>query len=107
MSQVRPGWVVLKFGGTSVSSRSVWQKIAAIAADRLSEVSQVLIVHSALSKVTDQLEALLHALAERSVAAESGSTIASAPGVSTTVDEALARLHQRHWQLADELGVDP
>jgi diaminopimelate decarboxylase/aspartate kinase len=107
VSQVRSGWIVLKFGGTSVSSLSVWQKIAAIAADRLNEVSQVLIVHSALSKVTDQLDTLLQALSEIGVAAESGAAAASARGVATTVDEALARLHQRHWQLADELGVDP
>lgn len=66
VSEVRPGWIVLKFGGTSVSSLSVWEKIAAIAEERLRESFHVLIVHSALSKVTDQLESLLAVLSDGS-----------------------------------------
>lgn len=82
------GWIVLKFGGTSVSSLPVWQKIADIARARLQETQQVLIVHSAVSKVTDQLDALLQSVPSGEVA----------PG--------LEWLRDRHWQLARELGVD-
>lgn len=82
------GWIVLKFGGTSVSSPAVWQKIAQITQERLQEFEQVLIVHSALSGVTDQLDALL----QRVPAGE--------------VQSAMQALHDRHWQLAAELRVD-
>lgn len=88
MSMPQPGWIVLKFGGTSVSSLSVWQKIAQIARDRLSEAEQVLIVHSAVSKVTDQLESLLQNVPTGDVTAE------------------VQALRARHWQLAEELGLD-
>ena len=54
------GWVVLKFGGTSVSSPSNWASIAATARQRLDNGDRVLIVHSALSGVTDRLETLLN-----------------------------------------------
>jgi diaminopimelate decarboxylase/aspartate kinase len=100
VSEVRPGWIVLKFGGTSVSSLSVWEKIAAIAEERLRESFHVLIVHSALSKVTDQLESLLAVLSD----GERSETNAT-DGLS--VDALLTHLRQRHWQLAMELGVDP
>ena len=39
-------WVVLKFGGTSVSSRARWDNIGRISADRARE-SRVLVVVSA------------------------------------------------------------
>jgi diaminopimelate decarboxylase/aspartate kinase len=54
-------WIVLKFGGTSVSSLSNWRNIRSIARDRLAQGARVLIVHSALSGVTDRLEKLLSA----------------------------------------------
>ncbi|MBM4234371.1 MAG: bifunctional aspartate kinase/diaminopimelate decarboxylase, partial [Gammaproteobacteria bacterium] len=52
-------WIVLKFGGTSVSSESNWRSIAATARERLDRGARILIVHSALSGVTDRLEKLL------------------------------------------------
>lgn len=52
-------WVVLKFGGTSVSSVANWSNIADIVQARLAEGLQPLIVHSAISKMTDSLELLL------------------------------------------------
>jgi len=52
-------WVVLKFGGTSVSTPERWQTIASIAARRIDEGYRPLIVCSALSGVSNQLEELL------------------------------------------------
>ena len=49
-------WVVAKFGGTSVSTRSRWENIARIAAAHRARGQRVLIVVSALSGVTDLLK---------------------------------------------------
>jgi len=51
-------WVVLKFGGTSVSTRPRWDKIAAIAKGKRAQGKHVLIVVSALSGTTDKLKAI-------------------------------------------------
>ncbi|HET8942099.1 MAG TPA: aspartate kinase, partial [Rudaea sp.] len=51
-------WVVLKFGGTSVSTRARWDKIAAIAAAHRAQGRRVLIVVSALSGITDLLKTI-------------------------------------------------
>jgi diaminopimelate decarboxylase/aspartate kinase len=57
----RAAWVVLKFGGTSVSKRERWDNIASIAQRWLDCGKRVLIVVSALSGITDQLKALAEA----------------------------------------------
>ena len=80
-------WVVLKFGGTSVSSLANWTNIARVAAERCSGGARVLIVHSALSGITDRLERLLDA------------AIAQAP------EEELRHIEDRYRRLATELGV--
>jgi bifunctional diaminopimelate decarboxylase / aspartate kinase len=80
-------WIVLKFGGTSVSSKPNWDSIAAVTRKRLAEGAQVFIVHSAVSGITDRLEKLL-------AAALTGEHAA-----------ALAAIEARHMQLCDELGV--
>jgi hypothetical protein len=54
-------WVVLKFGGTSVSSAGNWRNIAAVLRDRMALHLRPVVVHSAMSGVTDRLEALLTA----------------------------------------------
>jgi diaminopimelate decarboxylase/aspartate kinase len=54
-------WVVLKFGGTSVSTRSRWDTIAALARAWQERGRRVLIVVSALSGITDQLKAICDA----------------------------------------------
>ncbi len=54
-------WIVLKFGGTSVSSLARWQKIAAIAGQRQGQGKRVIVVVSALSGITDKLKALTEA----------------------------------------------
>ena len=81
-------WVVLKFGGTSVSSEPNWRSIAATARDRLACGNRVLIVHSALSGVTDRLEKLL------------------ASALLGSHAESLQSLRERHLELARSLGVD-
>ncbi len=80
-------WVVVKFGGTSVSTLANWRNIAMIARRRLESGARVLIVHSAITKITDMLEKLL-------AAAQAGSP-----------DEALAAIEGRHRQLTTDLGV--
>jgi bifunctional diaminopimelate decarboxylase / aspartate kinase len=54
-------WVVLKFGGTSVSSAVNWHNIAGVVRDRIASGLNPVIVHSALSGITDRLESLLTA----------------------------------------------
>jgi hypothetical protein len=55
-SHTESHWVVLKFGGTSVSSVSNWKNIAAVIRERLAEGLHPVVVHSALSGITDRLE---------------------------------------------------
>ncbi len=54
-------WIVLKFGGTSVSSLPRWQKIATIAKQWQARGKRVVIVVSALSGITDKLKAITEA----------------------------------------------
>jgi diaminopimelate decarboxylase/aspartate kinase len=82
-------WIVLKFGGTSVSSLPNWTNIAQVAAQRLADGARVLIVHSAVAGITDHLERLLDA----------------AKGQAQ--EEELRAIEERHRRLAAELGVTP
>lgn len=53
-------WIVLKFGGTSVSKRSRWDTIGALMRRRAEEEgARVLVVVSALSGVTNALQAMI------------------------------------------------
>jgi diaminopimelate decarboxylase/aspartate kinase len=80
-------WIVLKFGGTSVSSLARWRKIAAIAQQWRERGKRVVIVVSALSGITDKLKAIAEA------------------------EDAAARQHvreeirARHQQMCEELGL--
>jgi bifunctional diaminopimelate decarboxylase / aspartate kinase len=80
-------WIVLKFGGTSVSNLPNWNNIATVAKRRAADGANVLIVHSAVSGITDRLEKLLNA----ALTGEHGA--------------ALEAIVARHRQLCDELGV--
>jgi len=82
-------WVVLKFGGTSVSSVANWQNIAHVLRARLDAGLRPVVVHSALAGVTDQLEALLTA------------------AMSGAQPLLLQQIEQRHRELAAQLGVEP
>jgi len=80
-------WIVLKFGGSSVSSLANWRNIARVVRQRRASGARVLLVHSALSGVTDRLEELLNAPDE-----EERATL-------------LAAIEERHRQLARELAI--
>jgi diaminopimelate decarboxylase/aspartate kinase len=82
-------WVVLKFGGTSVSSVANWKNVAAVVRDRLAEGLRPLIVHSALSGITDRLEQLL--------------ILALGNEWQGVMDQ----IEQRHRDLARDLGIIP
>jgi len=82
-------WVVLKFGGTSVSSAVNWKNVAAVLRDRLSEGLRPVVVHSALSGITDRLEQLL--------------TQALGGEWQPVMDQ----IERRHRDLARDLGIVP
>jgi bifunctional diaminopimelate decarboxylase / aspartate kinase len=89
VSQTRR-WVVLKFGGTSVSRRNRWDTIGRLAAERAREDDvRVLVVVSALSGVTNELQAIAY----------------SSPGES--FDARIDALVDRHRAFCHELEVDP
>lgn len=81
-------WVVLKFGGTSVSSLDRWRTIADQAAARVAHGLRPVLVCSAVSGVSDQLSAL----PERALAGTHAPVVAA--------------LRARHEALVAELGVD-
>ena len=79
-------WVVLKFGGTSVSRRNRWDTIGRLASKRMSEDGvRVLVVVSALSGVTNELLA-----------------ISNGDGIA----ERIASLVERHRAFCAELDLD-
>src|SRR5882757_3041969 len=80
-------WIVLKFGGTSVSTLANWRNIAAVVRARHAAGARVLLVHSALSGVTDSLEKLI------------------AAALVGTQAPLLTALEERHRALADELAI--
>ena len=82
-------WVVLKFGGSSVSSASNWHNIVGVLKERLAAGVRPVVVHSALSGITDRLESLL---------------AAAAAGTHTNV---LAEIETVHRNLANALSIVP
>jgi diaminopimelate decarboxylase/aspartate kinase len=87
MEQTRQ-WVVMKFGGTSVSSVDCWETICGQAGKNVEAGKRVMIVVSALSGVTN----LLTSLAEGVAPPEKGVI--------------LAELTSRHRKLIDALGLE-
>jgi len=85
----RPRWVVLKFGGTSVSSRTNWGIIANIVRQRLDDGLLPLIVCSAFSGVSNTLEELLE------LALDDAHT------------EPLEELAAKHRAMAEDLDLAP
>jgi diaminopimelate decarboxylase/aspartate kinase len=82
-------WVVLKFGGTSVSSVANWKNIAEVLRERLAEGLRPVVVHSALSGITDRLEQLL------------------SQALAGQWQPVMDQIEQRHRDLARDLGVVP
>ena len=81
-------WIVIKLGGTSVSSRRNWDNALAEVRAHAAAGKRVLLVQSALSGVTNALEALLAAR--------------DPEDLQTALDAILGR----HQDFALELGVD-
>jgi len=81
-------WVVMKFGGTSVSSAENWQTIAALLRARLDAGLQPVVVHSALQGVSNALEEVL------------------AGAVAGDPTDQLERIRKQHYDLAEALGLD-
>ncbi|MBV8202411.1 MAG: diaminopimelate decarboxylase [Acidobacteria bacterium] len=81
------GWVVLKFGGTSVATAERWATIAARVARRIAEGRRPLVVCSALAGVSNRLEELLDL------------------AVTGRHEAALAEIGERHLQLGAALGL--
>lgn len=82
-------WVVLKFGGSSVSSSARWDTICARARHHLEQGRRVLVVVSALSGVTNLLNRVADGLP------------------ATERDAARDELADQHEGLAAALGVEP
>jgi len=80
-------WIVLKFGGTSVSSKSNWQNIVSVIKQRRSEGFSVCLVHSALSGISNKLEAIIEKASQGDFSDQ----------VQAIKDE--------HYKLGRELGV--
>jgi bifunctional diaminopimelate decarboxylase / aspartate kinase len=82
-------WVVLKFGGTSVSSAANWHNVARVLRARLAENVRPVVVHSAISGITDRLDALL------------------ATAIEGRHEPVYRQIEERHRELARELNVVP
>ena len=80
-------WVVLKFGGTSVSSVSNWKNVAAVVRARLDEGLRPVVVHSALSGITDRLEQLL------------------SKALTGDWEPVMEQIERRHADLSRDLGI--
>jgi bifunctional diaminopimelate decarboxylase / aspartate kinase len=80
-------WVVLKFGGTSVSSVSNWKNVAGVVHARLAEGLHPVVVHSALSGITDRLEQLL------------------AKALTGEWEPVMEQIERRHCDLSRDLGL--
>jgi diaminopimelate decarboxylase/aspartate kinase len=85
-----PDWIVLKFGGTSVSRRHRWDTIGRLMKRRADEENvRVLVVVSALSGVTNELQAICDGHAD-----------------PAGMHARIGALVHRHEAFAGELGVD-
>lgn len=57
-------WLVMKFGGTSVSSVECWTTILELVRERQTAGFRIVLVHSALATVSNRLEAVLAGIAD-------------------------------------------
>jgi diaminopimelate decarboxylase/aspartate kinase len=101
-------WVVIKFGGTSVSTRARWENIRRIAAEHRASGRRVLIVVSALSGITDQLKAIAEAGADDARAAKARAEIAGRHEAMLAELELPSRVALDRWIAElDRLIADP
>ncbi len=88
MGKNRENWIVLKFGGTSVSTAKNWRRIASVVKECREEDYSVCMVHSALGGISNTLQALIDMPGEE--------------GRQALVE----KIRKRHLELAEELEVD-
>ena len=101
-------WVVVKFGGTSVSTRPRWENIRRIAAAHRARGRRVLIVVSALSSITDQLKAIAESRRDEERAKDARDTIVARHEAMFRELEGTSRDTLDHWLHAlDRLVADP
>ena len=81
-------WVVMKFGGTSVSTAQNWETIAQLVRSRLDEGLRPVVVHSALGGVSNALVEILD------------------QAMTTDPRPRLEQIRHQHFELARELGLD-
>jgi diaminopimelate decarboxylase/aspartate kinase len=81
-------WVVMKFGGSSVSTADNWRTIAGLLRRRIEAGLDVLVVHSALQGVSDALQAMMRG------------------AVNGAEADGLAAIRAQHFELAAALGLD-
>ncbi len=84
----RNSWLVLKFGGTSVSTRRSWQIICDLLIERLSAGYRPVVVHSALAGISNRIQAAL------------------GRALSGNFRDDVAAIEAAHINLAMELAVD-
>lgn len=87
-SSKNKNWVVLKFGGTSVASAECWQTIKNLAIEREKEGLKPIIVCSAISGISNALEALIEA------------------AVTAGYSKYFESIKKRHFDLASSLNVE-
>ncbi|MET0230864.1 MAG: bifunctional aspartate kinase/diaminopimelate decarboxylase [Rhodanobacteraceae bacterium] len=101
-------WVVVKFGGTSVSTRPRWENIRRIAAAHRARGRRVLIVVSALSGITDQLKAIAESRRDDERAKDARDAIVARHDAMFRELEGTSRDALDHWLHAlDRLIADP
>lgn len=101
-------WVVIKFGGTSVSRRERWENIRRIAQAHRQRGRRVLIVVSALSGITDQLKAITEAAADDARCGEMREAIVQRhQAMRAELGLADCARMQRHLADLDRLIADP
>ncbi|MGI9235975.1 MAG: bifunctional aspartate kinase/diaminopimelate decarboxylase [Woeseiaceae bacterium] len=81
-------WVVMKFGGSSVSTADSWATIAELIRSRVDDGLRPVIVHSALDGVSNALEHILEL------------------AITGDPSEALEQVRRQHYQLAEQLDLD-
>ncbi len=88
MNSFTQPWVVLKFGGTSVATAHNWRMIAGVIEKRRKQGKRVLVVHSAVTGISNLLEGI--------------ATTTARKDFSDTVKHIMSV----HKKLADDMGVD-
>ena len=81
-------WVVMKFGGTSVSSADSWSMIARLIRNRLADGLKPVVIHSALQGVSNRLDGILR------------------EATAGRASEELDTIRAQHYELAEALQLD-